>query len=211
MEQYLRIPKNKFWAWVFASLALGLLLGAGAALVLGRASATKQIDDLKKQVASQASAAASSATALQSRLDSAEASLTSVSAQYAQLQQQNTAAKPSTPSDGSASSPSSTTVTLEVISRTVVPSTVATGDPITMTARVKGHPDKVTMRIILAATGASTTYSLKKSSTVGDVERWKRTVSAPKAKGTYRYYATAYLGAKSATMPGAKPSTFTVK
>lgn len=211
MEQYLRIPKNKFWAWVFTSLALGLLLGAGAAWTVQRVSSAKQIDELKKQLASQASAAASSATGLQARLDSAEASLTSVSQQYATLQQQSAATKASSTSSASSSSTTSKTVTLEVISRTVTPSTVATGELITLTARVQGHPDKVTMRIISSSTGSATTYSLKKSSTSGDIERWRRTVSGPKTKGKYTYYATAYKGTKSATMPGASPSSFTVK
>ena len=53
MIQYLRIPKNKFWGWVFSSLAVGLLLGAVATYAAGRASSSKQIDDLKKQVATQ--------------------------------------------------------------------------------------------------------------------------------------------------------------
>ena len=207
MIQYLRIPKNKFWAWVFASLALGVIVGAGAAYAVSRSSATSQVDDLKRQLASQAAQAASTLGSVQSRLDSADASLTALSQQYAQLQQQKTTATPKTTS----SSATTPTVALKVISRTVTPSTVASGALITLTARVQGSPTKVTMRITSRVTGSSTTYSLKKSSTSGSVQRWRLTVKAPKTKGAYTYYATAYRGSKSATMPGASPSKFTVK
>jgi len=209
MIQYLRIPKNKFWAWVFTSIAIGLVLGAGAAYALTRASSTSRVDDLKKQLASQTAQDASKLAEVQARLDSADASLTALSQQYTQLQQQNAAAADNAKSTSSATSAS--TDTLEVISRTVSPSTVATGDDITLTARVQGGPDKVTMRITSRSSGSSTTYSLKKSSTSGSIQRWQRTIKAPKTKGTYTYYATAYRGTKSATMPGASPSKFTVK
>jgi hypothetical protein len=211
MIQYLRIPRNKFWGWVFTSLALGLILGTGAAYAVSRVSSAKQIDDLKKQLESQTAQAASSAASLQSRLDSADTSLTALSQQYTQLQQQNAADKAAAKSKSSASSTTTETVTLEVVSRTVSPSTVASGDLITLTAQVKGKPDSVNMRITSSANGVVLTYSLKKVSTSGSVQRWRRVVSAPKKKGTYRYYAIAHLGDKSATMPGASISTFKVE
>ena len=211
MIQYLRIPKNKFWAWVFTSIAIGLVLGAGAAYALGRASSTSQVDDLKKQLASQTAQDASKLAEVQARLDSADASLTALSQQYTQLQQQNATAADNADTKSTSSATSASTDTLEVISRTVSPSTVATGDYITLTARVQGGPDKVSMRITSRSSGDSTTYSLKKSSTSGSIQRWRLTIKAPKTKGTYTYYATAYRGTKSATMPGASPSKFTVK
>jgi len=211
MIQYLRIPKNKFWAWVFSSLAIGLVLGIGAAYAVNRASSTSQVNDLKKQLASQAAQDASKLADVQTRLDSADTSLTTLSQQNTQLQQQNAAAASSADSKSTSTSTSSSTATLEVISRTVTPSTVATGDYITLTARVQGEPDKVTMHVTSRTSGSSTTYSLKKSSTSGSIQRWRLTIKAPKTKGTYTYYATAYKGSKSATMPGASPSKFTVK
>jgi hypothetical protein len=211
MIQYLRIPKNKFWGWVFSSLAIGLLLGAGSAWAISKTSSAKQINDLKQQLVSQASQAASSAGTLQTKLDSVDASLTAITQQYDQLKSENAAAKTATTSKSSTSSTSTETTTLKVLSRKVSPSTIATGDYITMTATVQGSPDKVTMRIISSGTGTVSTYSLKKISTDGSVSSWRRVVTGPKKKGVYRYYATAYKGDKSATMPGATISTFKVE
>lgn len=210
MIQYLRIPRNKFWGWVFASLALGLVLGAGVAYAITSASSAKQIDDLKKQAESQTSQAASSLTGLQSKLDSADASLTALSEQYTQLQQQNAQTKSASRAKSTSSTTASQTATLQVISRTVSPSTVTSGDLITLTARVQGHPDSVTMRIVSKADGSTLSYSLRKVQS-GTIERWRRVVRGPKTKGTYRYYAIAYRSGKSATMPNSSISTFVVK
>jgi hypothetical protein len=210
MIQYLRIPKNKFWGWVFSSIVIGLLLGAGAAWTISRSSSAKQVDDLKQQLASEKSSAASNLASLQSRLDSANTSLTTVAQQVDQLKTAADAAKAATTKKSSTSSTASSTVTLEVTSRSVSPSSIATGDAITLTAQVQGNADRVTMRIYSSG-GSSYTYSLKKSSTDGDASTWKRTVNGPKKAGTYHYYATAYAGTKSATMPGASPKTLTVK
>ena len=210
MIQYLRIPKNKFWGWVFSSLAIGLVLGVAATYVVSRASSSKQIDDLKQELASRSSQAASSAAELQSRLDSADTSLTTVSQQYSQLQAERAAAAQAATKKSSSSKTSTETGTLEVISRKISPSSVATGDDITLTAKVSGGPDKVTVRIRNSATGYDETYSLKKVSSSSTSQTWSRTISAPKKAGKYTYYATAYLNGKSATMPGASASSFTV-
>ena len=204
MNQYLRIPKNKFWGWVFSSLAIGLLIGAGAA--------GKQVDDLKQQLASQTNSAASSMTALQTRLDSADASLTTLSQQYSQLKT-STAASNKTATTKTSSSPATSTATpLEVLSRKITPSTIATGDYITMTAKVQGKATKVSMRILSTDGGSSSTYSLKKVSSDGATSTWRRVVRGPKTKGTYRYYATAYSATSSATMgPTVKAASFKVE
>ncbi|HEY5541208.1 MAG TPA: hypothetical protein VIL41_07130 [Coriobacteriia bacterium] len=209
MIQYLRIPKNKFWGWVFSSLGVGLLLGAVGAYAVSGASSSKHIDDLKNQLQTQASESASSTASLQARLDSAETSLTALNNKYTALQQQTEASASS--SKSSSSSTASQTVTLEVQQRSIRPSTVATGDDITLSARVQGHPDKVTMRIYNKTIGYDQTFTLKRSSHGATTETWNRTISAPKKKGTYRYYATAYLGGKSATQPGASPGSFKVE
>jgi uncharacterized membrane-anchored protein YhcB (DUF1043 family) len=210
MIQYLRIPKNKFWGWVASSLAVGLVLGVGVTYVVSRAGSSKQIDDLKQQLASQSSQAASNSAELQSRLDSADTSLTALSQQYSQLQAQTAAANASSAKKSSSSSDSSATATLEVLSRTVSPSTISTGDDITLTAKVQGKPDKVTMRVRNSTTGFDETYTLKKISTSSTSQTWRSTVAGPKKAGKYTYYATAYRSGKSATMPGASTSSFTV-
>jgi uncharacterized membrane-anchored protein YhcB (DUF1043 family) len=210
MIEYLRIPKNKFWGWVASSLAIGLVLGVGATYAIGRASTSGQIDDLKSQLASQTAEAASRTADLQSRLDSSAASLTALSQQYEQLKSESAAASQAAKDDES-SSDSANTDKLEVLSRKVSPSTVATGDDITLTAKVQGAPDKVTMRVRNANSGFDETYTLKKASTSGSSQTWQRTVSAPKKTGKYTYYATAYRDDKSATMPNASPSSFVVE
>lgn len=208
MIEYLRIPKNKFWGWVASSLAVGLVLGVGATYAIGRASTSGQIDDLKSQLASQTAEAASRTADLQARLDSSAASLASLSQKYEQLESE---AASQTASDDNASSDSENTDKLEVLSRKVSPSTVATDDDITLTAKVQGAPDKVTMRVRNANSGFDETYTLKKTSTSGSSQTWQRTVSAPKKTGKYTYYATAYRDDKSATMPNASPSSFVVE
>lgn len=207
MIQYLRIPKNKFWGWVFTSLAVGLVLGVSVTYAAGRSSSAKQIEDLKAQLSSQTSTAASQTASVQSKLDSADASLTALSQQYEALK----AEKESANQAASGDSTSSSTGKLEVLSRKISPSTVATGDDITLTAEVQGKPDKVTVRIFRSANGFDETYTLKKVSSNAKSQTWRKTISAPTKKGTYTYFATAYLNGKSATMPGASPSTFKVK
>jgi uncharacterized membrane-anchored protein YhcB (DUF1043 family) len=210
MIEYLRIPKNKFWGWVFSSLAIGLVIGVGATYVVSRASSSSQVESLQQQLASQSSQAASNAAELQSRLDSADASVTTLTQQYSQLQSAKAAADAAASKKSTSSKASTETAALEVLSRKISPSSVATGDDITLTAKVAGSPDKVTMRIRNSSTGFDETYSLKKSSTSGTSQTWKRTISAPKKAGKYTYYATAYLDGKSATMPNASASSFTV-
>jgi hypothetical protein len=210
MIQYLRIPKNKFWGWVFSSLTIGLLLGIGAAWVIMQTRSAGEADQLKQQLALQSSQAASREAALQSRLNSAETSLSTVSQELQQLKADTEAANKDSADKDSASTEESKTVQLEVLSRKITPSTISTGDAITITARVQGDVDRVTVRVYSSG-GSSFTYSLKKSSSDGDISTWKRTVNGPKKAGTYRYYATAYSGEKSATMPNASPSILKVE
>jgi hypothetical protein len=209
MIEYLRIPKNKFWGWVASSLAIGLVLGVGATYAIGRASTSGQIDDLKSQLASQTAEAASRTADLQARLDSSSASLNSLSQQNEQLKSASEAASQTAGNDKS-SSDSENTDKLEVLSRKVSPSTVTTGDDITLTAKVQGGPDKVTMRV-RGNNGFDETYTLKKVSSSGSSQTWQKTSSAPKKTGKYTYYATAYRDGKSATMPNASPSSFVVE
>jgi hypothetical protein len=206
MIEYLRIPKNKFWGWVASSVAIGLVLGAGGTYAVGKMTSSGETDDLRAQLASQTAQAAAQSTDLQGRLDSTTASLTALSAQYSQLQ--SNAASSSTSAGNSSDSKSKK---LEVVSRKVSPSTVATGDDITLSAKVTGSPDKVTMRVISQTSGYDETYTLKKTSGGSGTQTWQKTVSAPKKRGSYTYYATAYKDGKTATMPGASPSKFKVE
>lgn len=199
-----RISKNAFWAWVAVSFAIGLALGLG--FYFYRASSvTKQADELKKQIATQAQQSAATVNSLQTQLSSSEASVVALSAQV------SAKASSTAQSTKQTTTSTTTTATLSVVSRTISPSTVATDGSITMTAKVKGAPDRVTMRVTGKNVTFDQTYNLTKVSTSGSTQTWRRSASAPSKKGTYAYYATAYKNGKSATMPGASPSTLTVK
>jgi uncharacterized membrane-anchored protein YhcB (DUF1043 family) len=206
MIEYMRIAKSKFWAWVGCSVALGFIIGAGLMIVLGNASATKQINVLKLQATEQANQNKAQVDELSARLASSEASLTALNERYAKLTAEKSKAKVETDTAAASS-----TTSLTVTSRSVVPDSVGASDTITLTAKVKGSPDKVTMRITAKSGSYDQTITLKKTSTSGSTQTWKRTIRAPKTKGTYRYYATASKDGKSVTMPGATPSTFVVE
>ena len=205
MIEYMRIQKSKFWGWVFSALGLGLVIGAVVMLIVANGQQTKQVNTIKQQMAEQASQAKTTQDELTARVASTEASRAAVAAKYDALaaQQKKAAASPTpaaTPSD-----------TLVVVSRTVSPSSVPASDTITLTAKVKGAPDKVTMRILASSGTYDQTFTLKKSSTSSGVETWKRAVDAPGKKGTYRYYATATANGTSVTMPNVSASTFVVE
>ena len=204
MIEYMRIAKSKFWAWVGCSLAVGFFVGVGVMILVGNASATKQINVLKLQMTEQSNQSKATVDGLNAKLASSEASLTALNETYTKLLAQKSAVATQT-------STSSTDQALAVTARTVSPDTVNASDTITLTAKVTGSPDKVTMRVLAKSGSYDQTFTLKKTSTSGKTETWKRTVNAPKTKGVYRYYATATKNGNSATMPGASPSTFTVE
>jgi len=209
MIQYLRIAKNKFWGWVFASLAIGVLVGAAGAYVLTRSTTSKQVAELRQTLELQAEHANSSNAALKAQLASTEASLTALGATYSSLVDEQKAATTSG-STKAAASTANANITLEVQQRSVRPSVVATGGDLTLSVRVQGHPTKVTMRIYDKAVGYDQTFALSRSSKGTTTETWRGTATAWKKRGTYHYYATAYQGTKSATQPGASPASFKV-
>jgi uncharacterized membrane-anchored protein YhcB (DUF1043 family) len=205
MIPYMRISKSKFWGWVFSALGLGLVIGAVVMLVLGNGQQTRQINAVKQQMAQQASQAKTAQDVLAAKLTSSEASLAVVTTKYDSLvAEQKKAADSQT-------TPSTSTDALEVVSRTVSPKSVAASDTITLTAKVKGGPGQVTMRIIANSGSYDKTFTLKKSSTSDGVETWARSVNAPSKNGTYRYFATATGNGNSVTMSNASPSTFVVE
>ena len=202
----MRIPQNKFWGWVIASMLFGLAVGLG--IMLWRtASLGSQITVLQNRV-NAASGATSDAASLQAQLASAEASITALTEQNSTLTSDLAAAnaKPKTTTKSS----STATVTIAVTSRTLSPSTVATSGTITMTAKVTGSPTSVTMRVYNASKSFDKTYTLHRVSTSGKTQTWRLTVHAPTTKGTYHFYATAIKGSVRKTMSGASPGSFTV-
>lgn len=202
--RYMRIPQNKFWGWVVFSAVFGLAIGL--AIMFWRTSAlSAQITTLTTQLHTGGSS--SELASVQAQLASAESTIAALQAQNSQLQAQVS-------SGGGQGSPttSSTTATpaLVVVSRTISPSIVATSGTITMTAKVKGTPDRVTMRLYNASKSFDKTYTLVKGATSGGVQTWKLQTKAPATAGTYHYFATAIEGTQKVTMKGASPSVLTV-
>ena len=203
---YLRIDRNKFWGWVVVSLLVGLGIGFGTMLLLS-SSRSDEVRTLNNRIG-----------AVQAQLTSAEASLTALTDQNAQLTLNLETANAQIASlQGTSSSTTDTStptpaVSLVVVSRTVTPSTVATSGTITMTAKVTGKPTKVTMRVYIKATPRTfdKTYTLKLVSTSGNTQTWRLKASAPKKVGTYLYFATAIRGSTKVTKTGASASTFKV-
>jgi uncharacterized membrane-anchored protein YhcB (DUF1043 family) len=205
---YLRIDRNKFWGWVVVSLLVGLAIGFGTMFLL-TSSSSNEVRTLNNRVGSvhaQLTAAETSLTALAEQNTQLTLTLEAANAQIASLQGSSS----STTTDTSTTT--TTTVSLSVTSRTVTPSTVATSGTITMTAKVKGSPTKVTMRVYIKATPRTfdKTYTLKLVSTSGDTQTWRLKVAAPTKVGTYLYFATAIKGTSKVTMVGASASSFKV-
>jgi uncharacterized membrane-anchored protein YhcB (DUF1043 family) len=204
---YMRIESNKFWGWVVVSLLVGLGIGLAIMFMQGAGRAS-EINKLKSQLTSRSQDASGTLSDLQARLAGAEASVTELTARNSQLTSDLASTQAALAAAKKTTSSTSSTGTLVITSRAVSPSRVATGASLTLTVKVKGHADRVRMEII--GTGYDKLYYLTKVSTSGGVETWSHKVTAPSKKGTYRYYAGAFIGTKRFTMSGVSP-TFQVK
>jgi cell division protein FtsB len=204
---YMRMQESKFWGWVITSVVIGFAVGLIGMYFFTQVANARKIDAARKELSSQIAGANAKSSALEARLASSEASAAALAETNAQLTSDLEAAKV----DARKKSSSTTTSTLTVVSREIQPDSVTASGTITMTAKVKGSPDKVTMRVTAKSGGFDQTYALKKVSTSGSTETWRVAAKAPTKKGDYRYYATAILGDQKATMPGASPSTLTVR
>lgn len=204
---YMRIQESKFWSWVTASVLIGLVIGGAAGFFFSQAAATSRINAAKSEFSKQAEESGAKITALQAKLASQEASAAALSEANSQLDADLAAAK----ADARKATPSSTTTTAAVVvSRDITPSSASASETITLTAKVKGPADKVTMRLTGKSVGFDQTYTLKKVSTSGSTVTWRLSIKAPGKKGEYRYYATAFAGDTEVTMVGASPSTLKV-
>ncbi|MDO8963271.1 MAG: hypothetical protein Q7W30_02140 [Coriobacteriia bacterium] len=204
---YMRIDTNKFWGWVVVSLLVGLGIGLAIMFWQGAQSAG-QITKLQRQLESKASEAGDAAAELQARLASAETSIADLSAGNAQLTADLAAANAQIATlQKSATASTSTSIT--ITSRAVSPTSVSASGTITLTVKVKGKADKVRMQI--RGTSYDTMHYLTHVSTSGGIETWRAKVKAPSKKGTYRYYAGAFLDGKKVTMPGTSAWSFQVK
>jgi hypothetical protein len=202
-----RISRLGFWGSLVTALLVGLAIGVGL-LLWQRATLNSDIRALETRLAT-AEASATTTTQqmqdLETRLASANASMTDLTAQNTQLAADLAAAKKALASAQSSS-------TVSVTERAVSPTSVETSHSLVLTVKVQGKADKVQMKIVNAGgTAYSKVYNLTKSTTSGDIVTWKRTVTAPGKKGTYRYYATAFVGTKKYEMPGVSTWSFEVK
>jgi flagellar hook assembly protein FlgD len=204
---YMRMQESKFWGWVVVSLVVGLGAGLIGMYFFTQYSSAKKVEAARTELSGQIADATTKSSALETRLASAEASLAALTEANAQLTTELEAAKANTRT----SSTTTTSSALTVVSREIQPDSVTASHTVTMTAKVKGAPDKVTMRVTSTSGGFDQTYSLKKVSTSGSTETWRASYKAPAKKGEYRYYATATTGNTKVTMPGASPSTLTVR
>ena len=206
--RYMRIPQNKFWGWVVASLLIGLGIGLTIMLISG-AAANDKLRVLQNRL--NAGGEGSSTVSLQAQLTSLEASVTALTDQNAQLTADLAAANATIATLQGSSSTASGTISF--IARTASPSSVSATGTVTLTVRVKGHPTKVTVRVVSHTTGVTFdhTYTLKRVIKQTTAERWQIKVAAPTHAGTYRYAATAFIGTRSFVMAGVSAYQFTVK
>ncbi len=205
---YLRIDRTKFWGWVVVSLLAGLGIGFGVmfALSAARSDETRVLRNRADSVQAQLASAETSLSALAAQNSQLTIDLEGANAQIASLQAAAGTDQTTTP-------PPSGTTTMTVTSRTITPSSVVASENVTltMTAKVTGSPEKVTMRIYNASKSYDKTYALKKISTSGDTQTWRATTKAPPRVGTYNYFATAISGTIKVTMTGVNSATFKVK
>jgi hypothetical protein len=204
--QYLKMPQNKFWGWVIASILLGLGIGL-VIMFVSSASATNRIAALQAQLAGTSTDTSAALAAAETRAASAEASVAALSDQVTQLTADLQAAQ----SGGTTEPSTPATPTLVIKSRTIAPNSVNASHTITLTAKVTGSPTKVTMRIYNSSKSYDKTFTLHKASTSGGTQTWHSSAKAPPKAGTYHYYATATKGSVRVTMPGKSPSLLTVK
>jgi flagellar hook assembly protein FlgD len=203
---YMRMQESKFWGWVITSLIVGLGVGLVGMYFFSQYATAAKVEAARTELSSQIADANTKSAALEARLASSEASLAALAEANAQM----TADLASAAEDTQKSS-TTTTATLVVVSREIQPDSVNASGSITMSAKVKGEPAKVTMRVTAKSGGFDETYSLKKVSTSGSTQTWRATFKSPTKKGEYRYYATAISGDTKVTMVGASPSTLTVR
>jgi small ligand-binding sensory domain FIST len=203
---YMRMQESKFWGWVITSLIIGLGVGLLAMYFWAQMATAKKIDAARTELSSQVADANAKVGALETRLASSEASTAALAEANSQLTAEIDTAK--TEAKKTTSNASSS---LTVVSREIQPDLVDPSDTITMTAKVKGSPEMVTMRIKAKSGSYDETFTLEKVSTSGSTQTWRSTAKAPSKSGDYTYYATATSGDTKVTMEGASPSTLTVR
>ena len=207
----MRIPQNKFWGWVVASVIFGLAIGLAIMVVSGTASANR-IAALQTQLSGAGIDTSAAIAVSESRAVNAEAQVASLSEQVAQLTADLAAANGTGATSGTSDTSTTSTGSVTITSASIAPSSVSATHTITLTVKVKGSPSKVQMRIHgVSGQSFDLTYSLKKVSTSGSTQTWRKVMKAPAKSGTYRYYASAFIGSTRAATRDLTSLTFKVK
>jgi cytoskeletal protein RodZ len=196
-----------FWGFLVLAFVIGAAIGVGL-LVWQRTTLLADIRSLERRL----EASEASATAAVDQVTGLEARLASTEASVAELTAKNTALTTELDTTKKALAAAQSSV-VTVTERTVSPTSVEASHSLTLTAKVQGTADKVQMKLV--GTGGVSSYSkvynLTKGATTSGITTWSRKVTAPGKKGTYRYYATAFVGSKKTEMPGVSAWTFEVK
>ncbi len=187
---------------VGAALGLGILLWQRSMLLTDARALQRKLDSAESSV----SAAGLKLQDAQAALASSEASVTDLAARNTQLASDLSSATAALEAAKLVSSP------VKVTERSVSPTSVEANKALTLTAKVQGRADKVQMKILGPSGGGySKVYNLVRGTSSGGVDTWTRAVTAPSKAGTYRYFATAFVGTKAYEMPGTSAWTFAVK
>lgn len=193
-------------------LAVGILIGVGLLAWLRAAMLADQrtLERRVRTVEASSTMAAGQVASLTTQLSNAEASITALASQNESLTAQLASATASLSEANSKLAVA--TKTLTITERSASPASVVKGQPLVLEVKIQGSADKVQMKLLgLSPVSYSQTYTLTKVGTTAGIQTWRRTVTAPSTVGTYRYYATAFIGTKEFEMSGVSAWTFEVK
>lgn len=199
--------RKAVWLWVVVAFVVGLAPGGATSWWLwqtGRESRT--------QLAQHNAGLDAENKRLQTRLNAAEASVSALGTRLEQARGQAPWGVPSATSASAASTGGGTpTGPPTITERAVAPQATSPSGKITLSVKLKGHADKVDMRLVARAGGFDKIHYLAKTSSDASGETWEKVIEAPTAKGEYRYYAIAWAGGVKYTMPGVSGWSFVVQ
>jgi hypothetical protein len=197
-----------FWVALSVAFVLGLLPGLGLT-AYERQTSTQSVTASTAELRSRQTAWEAEKRQLTDQLTSAEANAARLESRVTSL---TMAAEPVSEATTRAPSPRSSGRTPVIVNRSI-DGTTQPGAPLTLTVKVKGSADRVSMRLaqFTPKTGVVKTYPLQDAGVSAGLHVWKATVDAPSAPGEYRYFADAYLGKTHVTMLSAAVYAFTIQ
>jgi hypothetical protein len=200
------LSRGGFWGFLALSFALGLIIGT-ALLMWQRMAFLDSTKKLEKRIATlttQTAGAETDLAAMRETLASTETSVSVLATQNAELTAQLASA---TAALTAAQATIASNSAISIVDQSTNPTAVVANTPYTLTVRVRGRAQKVTVRV---ASGQSSikynkTFALSRVSTSADnIDTWQATLTAPQA-GHYHYYV--YVYATASTTPTVKNLT----